>query len=87
VHAFSQTAREKIEAAGGTATAFREPTDKKRTKKKKKARETDETAAAETTAAAKGARGEPDEGVDAEPTDREAIAESVEQAPDAEAEE
>lgn len=83
-HAFSQAAREKIEAAGGTVTALREPADKKRPKK---ARETGEKAAARTAAAAKGARGEPDDAVDAEPTDREAIADSVEQAPDSEAEE
>ena len=83
VHAFSQAARAKIEAAGGTATALRETGDRKRPKK---TREMAETAAAETEAAAKGARGAPDETVDAEPTDREAIAESIEQAPDAEAE-
>jgi large subunit ribosomal protein L15 len=83
-HGFSQAARKKIEAAGGTATALRAPAEKKASKKKK-ARETGETAAAETTAAAKGARGEPDDAVDAEPSDREAIAKSVEQAPDGEA--
>ena len=83
-HAFSQAAREKIEAAGGTATALREPGEKKRPKKK--VRETGATAAAETAAAAKGARGEFDDAVDAEPTDRDAIAESIAQAPDAEAE-
>jgi large subunit ribosomal protein L15 len=86
-HAFSGAAREKIEAAGGTATALRSPIEKKTKKRKKKAPETDETAAATTTAGADGTRGEPDEAVDAEPTDREAIAESVEQAPDTETEE
>lgn len=83
-HAFSQAAREKIEAAGGTVAALRDPAEKKRPKK---ARETREKATAKTAAAAKGARGEPDDAVDAEPTDREAIAESVERAPDSEAEE
>ena len=86
VHAFSQAAREKIEAAGGTATALRAPPEKKR-RNQRRVRETRETAAAETAVAAKGARGEPDDAVDAEPTDRGAIAEAVEQAPDAEAEE
>ncbi len=43
-HAFSATAREKIKAAGGTATALREPADprKKKAKKRKPAAETDE---------------------------------------------
>lgn len=58
-HAFSASAREKIEAAGGTATALREPGDKKRTRPKK-AKETGETAAAETTTAAEDKKGEPD---------------------------
>jgi large subunit ribosomal protein L15 len=52
-HMFSQTAREKIESAGGTATALREPIEKKRkTRKAKPAAEkreieetTDDTAA------------------------------------------
>jgi large subunit ribosomal protein L15 len=68
-HAFSGTAREKIEAAGGTVTALREPKPekRKRAKPKKRAPETEETAAAETTAAAEGKRGEPDESVDEEP--------------------
>ena len=52
-HMFSQTAREKIESAGGTATALREPVEKKRkTRKAKPAAEkreieetTDDTAA------------------------------------------
>jgi ribosomal protein L18E len=35
-HFFSQTAREKIESAGGTATALREPAEKKRKTRKAK---------------------------------------------------
>ena len=35
-HMFSQTAREKIESAGGTATALREPIEKKRKTRKAK---------------------------------------------------
>ena len=61
-HAFSASAREKIEAAGGTATALREPKRKKR-----RAKETSATAAAKTEAAATERVGEPDEAVDAEP--------------------
>ncbi len=77
-HAFSARAREKIEAAGGTATALRgEMTAAKRPKK---AREANEKAAAETTAAAKGTRGQGGEEVADEPTDREAIAEAVDEA-------
>jgi large subunit ribosomal protein L15 len=64
-HGFSATAREKIEAAGGTATSLRgKPAAKGR--KPKKA-ERDEVAAAETTAAAEQKVGAPDESVDAEP--------------------
>ena len=64
---FSASAREKIEQAGGSVTLLRgEPgTGPKRSKKT--ARETEEAAAAETEAAARGAVGEPDESVDAEP--------------------
>jgi large subunit ribosomal protein L15 len=58
-HAFSASAREKIEAAGGSVTALREPMEKKR-KRPKKAKETAETAAAETTTAAEDERAEPD---------------------------
>ena len=61
-HAFSASAREKIEAAGGTATALRPPKETK-----KRAKETSEAAAAETEAAATGAVGAPDDAVDAEP--------------------
>ena len=65
-HAFSASARQKIEAAGGSVTSLRgEPAPKKR--KRRKARETTEIAAAETQAAAKGDRGAPDEAVDREP--------------------
>ena len=68
-HAFSASAREKIEAAGGTVTALREPKPEKakRARPKKRVPEREETAAAETTAAAEGKRGEPDESVDEEP--------------------
>jgi large subunit ribosomal protein L15 len=59
-HAFSASAREKIEAAGGTVTALREPHEKKKRKRPRKAKETTETAAAETTTAAEDKRGEPD---------------------------
>lgn len=59
-HAFSASAREKIEAAGGTVTALREPREKTR-KRSKKAKET-EPASAETeaTAAADEAAEEPE---------------------------
>ena len=68
-HGFSRTAREKIEAAGGTVTFLRgDPSaTPKRSRKRKRVRETEEAAARETEAAAKGTRGEPDESVDAEP--------------------
>jgi large subunit ribosomal protein L15 len=56
-HRFSATAREKIEAAGGTVNELREPPTKK---KGKKAKETEATAAAETEAAATEQVGEPD---------------------------
>jgi large subunit ribosomal protein L15 len=48
-HLFSKTAREKIEAAGGTATALREPVEKKRKTRRAKpaAQEEPETAAPE----------------------------------------
>ncbi len=68
-HAFSGAAREKIETAGGTVTALREPKPEKRKrgKPKKRAPETEKTAAAETTAAAEGKQAAPDESVDEEP--------------------
>jgi large subunit ribosomal protein L15 len=47
-HSFSETAREKIEAAGGTATALREPADQR--KKKAKARKAKPAAETETEA-------------------------------------
>ncbi|TMJ96660.1 MAG: 50S ribosomal protein L15 [Actinobacteria bacterium] len=66
-HAFSKSAREKIESAGGTATALREPVEKKRPKRRKGkpqtgAAETDaaEAGAAETEGPAEEAVGEPD---------------------------
>ena len=64
-HGFSATAREKIEAAGGTVTWLRgDPSEQKG---KKKVRETRKVAAAETAAAAEGKVGAADESVDAEP--------------------
>jgi large subunit ribosomal protein L15 len=69
-HAFSKAAREKIEAAGGTATALREPVPAgpaRPAKQPKRAKETEEVAAPETTTAAKRKRGKPDEAVDAAP--------------------
>ena len=50
-HAFSKTAREKIEKAGGTATALREPVKKKR-RAPRKVKDTEEAAATETEAEA-----------------------------------
>ena len=61
-HAFSASAREKIEAAGGTVTALRPPKPPKR-----RAKEKPEAAAAETEAAATDKVGAPDEAVDADP--------------------
>jgi large subunit ribosomal protein L15 len=65
-HAFSKSAIEKIEAAGGTANALRPPREEKK-RRRKKASETDAEAAPETEAGAAGSAGEPDEAVDAEP--------------------
>jgi large subunit ribosomal protein L15 len=62
-HRFSASARDKITAAGGTATALREVS----ARPPRRARERGQRAASETTAGAKGAAGEPDEAVDAEP--------------------
>jgi large subunit ribosomal protein L15 len=50
-HAFSATAREKIEAAGGTATALREKSDKPKPTRKRRKRPAKKLTAAETTAA------------------------------------
>ena len=58
-HAFSASAREKIEGAGGSVTALRDGTEKKKGRRKK-AKETDAQAAAETTRGAKGEEPEPD---------------------------
>jgi large subunit ribosomal protein L15 len=67
-HGFSATAREKIGAAGGTATALKQPADPRAAKKRRKRKkEMPETAAAATEAGAKGAAQEPDESVDVEP--------------------
>jgi large subunit ribosomal protein L15 len=74
-HRFSASAREKIEQAGGTVVVLEEKPAKPRGVKKK-ARETDATAAAETQAGAKGEE-RADAAVDPQPTDREAVGESV----------
>ena len=66
-HRFSATARQKIEAAGGTVTALREPGPAKRRKGRPKQKESAAVAAAQTTAAAEDRTGAPDEAVDAEP--------------------
>jgi large subunit ribosomal protein L15 len=60
-HGFSATAREKIEAAGGTVTALREPVEKKRRRRKSAAPSTPEPepeTAAEPEAAAEEASAE-----------------------------
>ena len=67
-HRFSASAREKINAAGGSATALREPADPRGSKKRRKRKkETRATAAPATEAGAKGTAGAPDESVDVEP--------------------
>jgi large subunit ribosomal protein L15 len=48
-HLFSKTAREKIESAGGTATALREPVEKKRKTRKAKPAASEEPEVEETT--------------------------------------
>ena len=66
-HAFSRTAREKIEGAGGSVELLRgdpEAKPKRRRSSKKTAPETGETASAETEAGAKGTAHEPDAAVD-----------------------
>jgi large subunit ribosomal protein L15 len=63
-HAFSETAREKIKAAGGTATALREPADPR--KKKSKAKKAKPEAEEPTEASAEAEATEPDAGA-AEP--------------------
>src|SRR5918997_3909923 len=47
-HAFSASAREKIEGAGGTATALREPVQKKKRKRRRSGGETPQRASAAT---------------------------------------
>ena len=60
-HGFSATAREKIEAAGGTAPALREPGEGRgQARPAKKRKETDAKAAAETTRGAKREEPAPD---------------------------
>jgi large subunit ribosomal protein L15 len=84
-HAFSATAREKIEKAGGKATALREPVVKKRkVRKAKPAAELEPEEKEETPAEDAGAEAEPAAEDDAQ---REAEAEpAVEAAPEAEEE-
>ena len=58
-HGFSATAREKIEAAGGSVTFLRgEPSERKKKRSKAKAPASDETAVTETDAAVDAAEGE-----------------------------
>jgi large subunit ribosomal protein L15 len=60
-HAFSASAREKIEAAGGTATSLRDPESRGgHARPARKRKETDAPGAAETTRAAEGAKPAPD---------------------------
>ena len=73
VHAVSATAREKIEAAGGSISLLREPRTGRRGRTK--AKETPAEAAARTEAAAAGEVGKPDEAVDVEPEGAAAAAE------------
>jgi large subunit ribosomal protein L15 len=70
-HAFSATAREKIEAAGGKATALREPVEKKRRTRKAKPEASAEEPAPE--AAEETPTGEPED-----ITEPEAVAEAEE---------
>ena len=72
-HRFSASAREKIEAAGGSVTALRDDAEAKR--RGKKAKQTRETAAAETEAAAEGATPEPDPALGETPGDEPAAEE------------
>ena len=65
-HAFSASARAKIEAAGGTVVALRDRESSPRGAKQKAA-ETDEVAAAESEAGAQAIAHAPDEAVDVEP--------------------
>jgi large subunit ribosomal protein L15 len=60
-HAFSARAREKIEAAGGTATALREASDARSTKRKKASGRASRETASEASAGATGAGDEPQE--------------------------
>jgi large subunit ribosomal protein L15 len=84
-HAFSATAREKIEQAGGKATALREPVVKKRKVRKAKPAEIEPEETEETPEAEAGAEVEPAAENEAQP---EAEAEPTAEAePEAEAEE
>ena len=67
VHAISASAREKIEAAGGTVELLREPKVKKQRKQSAKPA----SAAAETEAAADDSAGSPDESADEAPASEE----------------
>jgi large subunit ribosomal protein L15 len=68
-HAFSATAREKIEAAGGTANALREPVEKKRRVRKARPAAAEEPEAAEEASAPEdvGANAPPEDEATAEP--------------------
>jgi large subunit ribosomal protein L15 len=74
-HSFSKSAREKIEAAGGTATALREPVEKKR--KTRKAKPVAEEAEPETEEAP-GAQEAPADEAEEVSSDESAIADSEE---------
>ena len=63
-HLFSRTAREKIESAGGTATALREPVEKKR--KARRAKPATEESTSEETPEAQEAPADEAEGVSSE---------------------
>ena len=59
-HAFSETAREKIKAAGGTATALREPADPRKKKTRAKKSKPEAEAEGPTEASAEAEAPEPD---------------------------
>ena len=79
-HAFSASAREKIEQAGGTVRPLRDEAVRRPRGAKARAAERRERAAAVTEAGAKGAAHARDPAVDDEPTDRQAIDAAVEAA-------
>jgi large subunit ribosomal protein L15 len=73
-HSFSKSAREKIEAAGGTATALREPVEKRKTRKAKPVAEEAEPETEE----APGAQEAPADEAEEVSSDESAIADSEE---------